>query len=214
MDTRLVIFDCDGVLVDSEPIANRVFCVMLNDLGLAVTLDDMFRDFVGRSMAQCMERIERTLGKPPPPDFDHAVQARIESALQDEVEPVSGIGAVLDGLSLPYCVASSGSHRKIRVTLGRTGLLARFSGRIFSAEDVAHPKPAPDLFLHAARTLGHAPSGCLVVEDTATGVRAGAAAGMRVLGFSAHTPAQRLIEAGAHETFSAMDDLPRLIRAA
>lgn len=214
MQSRLVIFDCDGVLVDSELISNRVFCAMLNELGLAVTLDDMFAHFVGSSMPQCLERIAQMLGHPPPDDFGDLVHRRIEAALADAVEPVSGIGEVLDGLRLPFCVASSGSHRKIRVTLGRTGLLDRFEGRIFSAEDVRHSKPAPDLFLHAASALGHAPADCIVVEDTPTGVRAGVAAGMRVLGFSAHTPAERLFGAGAHVVFKAMDELPALIERA
>lgn len=212
MTARLVIFDCDGVLVDSEIISNRVFSSMLNDLGLEVTLDDMFAHFVGLSMAQCLDRITAMMGGPPPEDFADRVQERIESALKDGVEPVCGIREVLDSLTLPYCVASSGSHRKIRLTLGTTGLIERFEGRIFSAEDVRHSKPAPDLFLHAAATLGHVPADCIVVEDTPTGVRAGVAAGMRVFGFSAHTPSERLIGAGAHATFGAMHELPALIR--
>lgn len=211
MQARLVIFDCDGVLVDSELISNQVFCSMLNELGVQVTLDDMFAQFVGRSMPQCMDRVTQMLGSPPPDDFAERVQQRTEIALQSSVEPVRGVREVLDELTLPFCVASSGSHRKIRVTLGKTGLLACFEGRIFSAEDVTHPKPAPDLFLHAAKTLGHAPADCMVVEDTPTGVRAGVAAGMTVFGFSAHTPAERLIDAGAHRTFRAMSELPHLI---
>lgn len=211
MQARLVIFDCDGVLVDSELISNRVFCAMLNDLGLEVTLDDMFAQFVGLSMPQCLDRIAVMLGAPPPEGFVARLQERTEVALKEAVEPVPGIRDVLDALRLPYCVASSGSHRKIRLTLGATGLLERFDGRIFSAEDVRHPKPAPDLFLHAAKTMGHAPDGCIVVEDTPTGVRAGVAAGMSVLGFGAHTPSARLIDAGAHATFRSMAELPALI---
>lgn len=214
MSKPLVIFDCDGVLVDSEVISNRVFCAMLNELGLPVTLDDMFAQFVGLSMPQCLARITEMLGTPPPADFAQRVHENIERALHGTVEPVPGIREVLDALTLPFCVASSGSHRKIRVTLGTTQLLDRFEGRIFSAEDVTHPKPAPDLFLHAARTLGHAPAACIVVEDTPTGVRAGVAAGMRVLGFCAHTPVERLIDAGAHATFTAMHELRSLIDTA
>lgn len=211
MRSRLVIFDCDGVLVDSEVISNRVFSAMLNDLGLEITLDDMFVHFVGLSMPQCLERIAQMLGKPPPADFAERLQERIEFALKDTVKPVRGIRELLDEMTLPFCVASSGSHRKIRLTLGTTGLLERFAGRIFSAEDVQRSKPAPDLFLHAAGTLGHAPEDCVVVEDTPTGVRAGVAAGMKVFGFSAHTPAERLIGAGAHATFGTMVELPVLI---
>jgi len=211
MEARLVIFDCDGVLVDSELISNRVFCAMLNDLGLEVTLDDMFADFVGKSMPQCLDRIEKMLGHQLPANFGESVHRNIEAALADAVEPVAGIREVLDGLKLSFCVASSGTHRKIRTTLGATGLLARFEGRIFSAEDVLHPKPAPDLFLHAAQTLGHSPAACIVVEDTPTGARAGVAAGMRVYGFAAHTPSERLLDAGAYATFRAMSELPLLL---
>lgn len=211
LDERLVIFDCDGVLVDSEPISNRVFCAMLNDLGLPITLEDTFSRFVGLSMPQCMEIVAAMLGRVPPADFVQRLQTRTEAELKRDVQPVRGIADVLNGLAHPYCVASSGSHGKIRVTLGATGLLERFEGRIFSAQDVTRAKPAPDLFLHAAATLGHAPSRCLVVEDTPTGVRAGVAAGMRVFGFSTFTPQSRLREAGAHETFPAMNELPALI---
>lgn len=211
MPARLLIFDCDGVLVDSEIISNRVFCAMLNELGLELTLDDMFSRFVGLSMPQCLDRIAAMLGASPPEDFAARLQEKTEAALRAEVKPVPGVRAVLDGLELPFCVASSGSRRKIRLTLGATGLLERFGDRIFSAEDVVHSKPAPDLFLHAAAAMGHAPADCLVIEDTPTGVRAGVAAGMRVLGFSAYTPAKRLMAAGAHATFGSMDALPAWI---
>jgi HAD superfamily hydrolase (TIGR01509 family) len=187
---------------------------MLNELGLRVTLDDMFAQFVGLSMPQCVDRIAQMLGHAPPGDFVERLQVRTEAALKEGVEPMPGIRDVLDTLTLPFCVASSGSHRKIRLTLGTTGLLEYFDGRIFSAQDVVHPKPAPELFLLAANTLGHAPADCIVIEDSLTGVRAGVAAGMRVFGFSVHTPAQRLRAAGAHEVFRSLADLPALIRAA
>jgi HAD superfamily hydrolase (TIGR01509 family) len=209
---QLVIFDCDGVLVDSEPIANRVFCTMLNELGLPVTLEDMYEHFMGLSMPQCMQRVEHMLGSAPRDDFVTILQERTEIALRQEVKAVAGVPEVLDAMALPYCVASSGSHAKIRLSLQATGLLDRFTDNIFSVADVAHPKPAPDIFLHAARAMGAEPSRCAVVEDTPTGVRAGVAAGMRVFGFCAHTPAQRLCEAGAHELFDRMQALPLLLQ--
>ena len=209
---QLVIFDCDGVLVDSEPIANRVFCTMLNELGLPVTLEDMYEHFMGLSMPQCMQRVEHMLGSAPRDDFVTILQERTEIALRQEVKAVAGVPEVLDAMALPYCVASSGNHAKIRLTLRTTGLLDRFTDNIFSVADVAHPKPAPDIFLHAARAMGAEPSRCAVVEDTPTGVRAGVAAGMRVFGFCAHTPAQRLREAGAHELFDRMQALPLLLQ--
>ena len=209
---ELVIFDCDGVLVDSEPIANRVFCTMLNELGLPLKLEDMYEQFMGLSMPQCMQRVERMLGSAPREDFVTILQARTESALRQEVKAVAGVPEVLDALTAPYCVASSGSHAKIRLTLQATGLLDRFVPNIFSVADVAQPKPAPDIFLHAARAMGAKPAGCVVVEDTPTGVRAGVAAGMRVFGFCALTPAHRLHEAGANELFDRMQALPDLLQ--
>jgi len=208
----LVIFDCDGVLVDSEPISNRVFCEMLNDLGVNVTLEYMFEHFVGLSMPQCVELITAMRGAPPPPGFLEVLRERTEHALRAEVTPVPGISAVLEAIDVPFCVASSGAHAKIRLTLGATGLLDRFTDRIFSVADVAAPKPAPDLFLHAAQRMGADPSRCVVVEDTPTGVRAGVAAGMRVFGFCRHTPAARLQRAGAHDVFADMQVFPALLR--
>src|SRR5688572_2882552 len=179
----LVIFDCDGVLVDSERISNRVFCSMLNDLGLSVTLEDMFQHFVGLSMPQCVELITKMSGSAPPPDFVPTLRERTEVALRAHVTPMPGVSEVLDVLQVPFCVASSGTHEKIRLTLGATGLLERFGNRIYSVVDVEKPKPAPDIFLYAARQMDVEPRECVVIEDTPTGVRAGVAAGMHVLGF-------------------------------
>ncbi len=214
IEFQLAIFDCDGVLVDSERITNRVFCAMLNDLGLQLTLDDMFERFVGLSMPQCVSLITDMLGRPPPGDFLPALHRRSAAALQAEVTPVAGVREVLEGLRIPVCVASSGEHAKIQLTLQATGLLPRFSGRIFSVEDVAQPKPAPDVYLHAARCMQVDPAACAVIEDTPTGVRAGVAAGMRVFGFCASTPAHRLRDAGAHAVFAEMRELPDLLQPA
>jgi HAD superfamily hydrolase (TIGR01509 family) len=208
----LVIFDCDGVLVDSELITNRIFVRMLNDLGLPLSLDDMFEKLVGRSMPQCVELIESMLGRPVPDDFERNYRERTAAALKSEVKAVPGIEAVLSVLDVPFCVASSGTHEKMNTTLGITGLLPKFQGRMYSVTEVANSKPAPDVFLHAARRSGVDPSACAVVEDTPTGVLAGVAAGMTVFGYCALTPRHRLTEAGAHHTFERMHDLPELIR--
>ena len=204
---ELVIFDCDGVLVDSERITNRIFCSMLNDLGLNVTLRDMFEHFVGHSMEQCIQIMTDMLGKAPPDTFLPELWQRCQEALASEVTPMAGVEAVLAELDIPYCVASSGDHAKIRLTLGTTGLLEQFEGRIFSVVDVERPKPFPDVFLLAASTHRVAPSRCVVIEDTPTGVRAGVAAGMKVCGFAANTPRHRLEEAGAHIVFDDMGEL-------
>jgi HAD superfamily hydrolase (TIGR01509 family) len=208
---ELLIFDCDGVLVDSELITNRVFVGMLNELGLALTLEDMFERFVGRSMPQCLSMIKELLCHEVPEEFVAEFRVRIAPALKSELKAVPGIESVLESVKLPYCVASSGTHDKMQLTLGLTGLLPKFQGKMFSVTEVAHPKPFPDVFLHAAKQSGVAASACAVIEDTPTGVQAGVAAGMTVFGFCAHTPRHRLLEAGAHHTFEKMRDLPRLI---
>jgi HAD superfamily hydrolase (TIGR01509 family) len=210
----LVIFDCDGVLVDSELITNRVFARMLNELGIAVTLEDMFERFVGRSMPQCLELITKMLGRPVPQHFVEEYQTRSATALRLELKAVPGIETVLAAMRMPYCVASSGTHEKMQTTLGITGLLPQFRGKMYSVTEVAQSKPFPDVFLHAARQQGVAPAACAVIEDTPTGVRAGVAAGMTVFGYCALTPKQRLIDAGAHHTFDRMRDLPGLISGA
>ncbi len=209
----LVIFDCDGVLVDSELITNRVFAGMINELGVHVTLEDMFEQFVGRSMAYCCDLIAGMSKQPIPDDFVEQFRIRTTAALQAELKPVQGIECVLDELTakgVPYCVASSGSHEKMHATLGITGLLSRFEKKLFSVTEVANGKPAPDVFLYAASKSGVAPSRCYVVEDTPTGVIAGVAAGMTVWGYCALTPAHRLIEAGAHYTTSELSNLPQI----
>ncbi|MEO7205506.1 MAG: HAD family hydrolase [Steroidobacteraceae bacterium] len=210
----LVIFDCDGVLVDSELITNRVFARMLNELGITVTLEDMFEQFVGRSMPQCLEIITKMLGRPLPQHFVDEYQTRSAAALRSELKAVPDIETVLTAIRLPYCVASSGTHQKMQTTLGITGLLPQFRGKMYSVTEVGQSKPFPDVFLHAARQQGVVPAECAVIEDTPTGVRAGAAAGMTVFGYCALTPRQRLIEAGAHHTFERMRDLPGLLSAA
>ena len=156
---ELVIFDCDGVLVDSERIANRVFWMMLNELGLTVTLQDMFEHFVGLSMPQCVQLIADMHGTLPPPGFVEDLQQCTAAALREQIVPIPGVDEMLGALTVPCCVASSGEHTKIRLTLGATGLLPRFEGRIFSVADVARPKPEPDVFLFAAGQMGGGPGG-------------------------------------------------------
>lgn len=213
-ECRLVIFDCDGVLVDSEVITNRVYVKMLNELGVTVTLEDMFERFVGRPMSYCWELVTDMLGRPLPEGLIEEYRVRTTAALEAELKAVRGIEATLDALTakhVPFCVASSGTHEKMRTTLGITGLLPRFEGRMFSVTEVARAKPAPDVFLHAAGRNGIAPEACCVIEDSPTGVKAGVAAGMTVYGYCGLTPAHRLLEAGAHHTFSDMRLLSTLL---
>jgi HAD superfamily hydrolase (TIGR01509 family) len=209
--TRLVIFDCDGVLVDSEPIANRVFAQALAELGLHLSETQMFDYFIGRSMAYCLTVVERLLGRSAPENFLDDLQARTFAAFAKELRPMPHIEQALDEITVPCCVASSGDHAKMRTTLGITGLLHRFEGRLFSVTQVAHAKPAPDVYLYAAEQMGVQPNACVVIEDTPPGVQAGAAAGMTVLGYCAHTSATKLRAAGAHIVFDDMRRLPQLL---
>ena len=212
--TRLVIFDCDGVLVDSEPVANRTLGNMLLELGLDLTQQQIFEHFVGYSLPHCLRVIEGMLGHAAPENFLRDLQARTFAAFKTELRATPGIEQTLDALDavgLPYCVASSGDHEKMNTTLGITGLLPRFAGRIFSVTQVAHGKPAPAIYLFAAAQMNAVPSSCAVVEDTPPGVRAGVAAGMTVFGFCAFTPAEKLRAAGAQQTFDDMQRLPQLL---
>jgi HAD superfamily hydrolase (TIGR01509 family) len=207
---ELVIFDCDGVLVDSEPIANRILAAMLAELGLEIGYEETLRTFVGRSMAQCLRIIEGRLGRPVPGDFVERYDRRSFEAFERELCPVPGIAEALDRIRAPVCVASSGSHAKMRVTLALTGLWSRFEGRLFSATEVGRGKPDPALFVHAARRLGAAPDRTAVVEDGPVGARAGRAAGMDVFGYARRTPAALLAAEGAR-VFADMRELPALL---
>lgn len=211
MNYDLVIFDCDGVLVDSERITSRVFCEMLAELGLELTQEEMFQRFVGQAMDRCLVIIEDALGRPAPDNFVPDLRARAAQALFEQVEPVPGVVDVLDRLPVPACVASAGERMKMQLTLGKTGLWSRFEGRIFSVEDVEHSKPAPDVYLLAASSQGVAPARCAVIEDSAAGVTAGVAAGMTVFAYTADVPADRLQAAGAHDLFDDMAELPALL---
>lgn len=211
MNFDLVIFDCDGVLVDSERITAGVFCDMLGELGLTLTTDAMFETFVGQAMDRCLDIIQDKLGRPAPEDFVPELRRRAGQALLEGVTPVDGVISVLDQLTVPCCVASAGEYAKMQLTLGKTGLWPRFEGRIFSADDVEHSKPAPDVYLLAARAMGVDPARCAVIEDSAAGVMAGVAAGMTVFAYTADVPAHRLRAAGAHHLFERMADLPALL---
>jgi HAD superfamily hydrolase (TIGR01509 family) len=211
--TDLVIFDCDGVLVDSERLSHEVLVQMLAEFGVHLGFDEAVRQFMGRSTAGAMARVGELLGPAMPQDFLARFSQRSRQAFEAGLTAVPGIEALLDALRCPFCVASNGNPAKVAFTLGHTGLLPRFAGRIFTAEDVAHPKPAPDLFLHAARTLGARPAQTTVVEDTATGIRAAKAAGMRAIGYAAMNAAADLRAAGADAVTTTMDEVRRLLPA-
>ncbi|HYI80996.1 MAG TPA: HAD-IA family hydrolase [Thermoleophilaceae bacterium] len=205
-----VIFDCDGVLVDSEPSANVVLAGVISDLGLPTTAEQARAAYMGRSWASCMEILAGKLGHSPPDDLRDRYRAGVEEAWRRDLQPVPGIVEALDAIELPNCVASSGEHERMRLTLGLTGLLPRFEGRMFSATEVEHGKPAPDLFLHAAAQMGFELADTVVVEDTVPGVQGARAAGMRVLAFARLVSADDLAAAGG-EVFDDMRALPDLV---
>jgi HAD superfamily hydrolase (TIGR01509 family) len=205
-----VIFDCDGVLVDSEEIANRALAGLLTKAGLPTGYDEAVDTYRGRSMDAILEIAAERLGGPLPFDLSARYDETIEDEFQRDLKPIPGVVEALNRIDLPNCVASNGGLQKMEVTLRITGMWERFEGRIFSADQVAAGKPAPDLFLHAAREMGFDPSTTAVVEDSSLGVEAARSAGMRVFGYASHTTPEELAAAGGHP-FTDMADLPDLL---
>jgi HAD superfamily hydrolase (TIGR01509 family) len=215
MSYDLVIFDNDGVLVDSEPISNRVLAEYLTELGHPTTVEDSYRDFMGCAAHTVHDVIAERYGARLPEGFDGLFHARVFAAFERELTAVAGAAEVLKDLGrrgVPYCLASSAHHSWIRTALDLTALRAfHAEERIFSAQDVGVGKPAPDLFLHAARTLGVPPERCLVVEDSRNGVLAARAAGMDVYGYAALTDPARLTAAGATGLITDLRELLALL---
>lgn len=211
----LIIFDLDGVLVDSEPIANRVLLDHLQRLGVPVTFDELFRDFVGLSLPTCYALVERRYGVRVPEGFTETLQCDTFARYRRELKPVPGVPDMLARLGGPKCVASSSEPEKIALSLDLTSLRSHFDGHLFSAQHVARGKPHPDLFLHAARQMAVAPPRAAVIEDSVPGVQAGMAAGMCVFAYvgGSHVPWAALQQAGAC-LFDDMAALPELLRSA
>ena len=213
MNRAAVLFDCDGGIVDSEPITDRVIAANLTRHGLAVAPQEVHRLFVGGTMASVGDYASRH-GAQLPADWLSAIYAEIFDELAKGTPLVPGIGTVFDALDragIPFAVGSNGPHAKMAVTLGQhPEILSRLRHRVFSREDVARPKPAPDLYLHAARALDAHPSRTAVIEDSATGIRAARAAGMQAFGYAPDGGGANLAAEGAH-VFHRMADLPALL---
>lgn len=208
----LVIFDCDGVLVDSEIISVKVDQIVLEDLGWDLSVEEIIDRFVGRSHAYFVEVVEEHLGRKLPPDWEDAYQHLYREALANDLRLVEGVTEALTEIDLPMCVASNGSHDKMEFTLKRAGLWTRFEGRIFSASDVSEGKPAPDLFLYAAKTLGFEPADCIVVEDSWAGVSAAVDAKMKVIAYKGGISAAHEIPTDGVTNIDHMSQLPGVIR--
>ena len=208
---ELVIFDCDGVLIDSERLSIKVDVLVLRELGWPLSEAEVIERFVGRSDRDTQAAIEAHLGRQLPAGWEKRFEPLYEQAFAAELAPVEGVLQALDAISVPSCVASSGTHEYLRYTLGLAGLYERFAGRIFSSEDVARGKPAPDIFLHAAERMAAKPARCVVVEDSRPGVHAARAAGMRVLAYAGGLSPTELLEGSDTIVFENMHELPRLL---
>ncbi|MDP4025327.1 HAD family hydrolase [Methylobacterium sp. NEAU 140] len=216
----LVIFDCDGVLVDSEPLSLACLTAGLNRIGVPIDQETVRARFAGTSMPSIMAHIAADYGIAAPPGFVEAVKAETLRIFDAELRAMRGAAAAIPALGLPICVASSSDPVRLRHSLTLTGLLPLFSGNVFSSVQVPRGKPHPDLFLFAAERMGAAPAACLVIEDSVPGVTAARAAGMRVAGFTGgghwgHDPAGAdLLRAGAARIFSDFTDLAAVISGA
>lgn len=214
----LIIFDCDGVLVNTEPIVQQVLADWITKHGWPMTADECARTVKGSHIAQIQTRVEERTGKSYP-DFIEGYRAAMFEAFESGVDEIPSAGAVLRTLrdaGIPFCIASNGPHVKMNVTMKSAGLLGHFGGtldpnQVFSADDVGEPKPSPKLFLHAAQRMGFEPSNCVVIDDSHQGVEAAIAAGMTIIGYEDMTPAAKLREAGAETVMSSLDELPALL---
>jgi HAD superfamily hydrolase (TIGR01509 family) len=214
LDLQLVIFDCDGVLVDSEVISNDVLARSLTEQGLPTTLAQARRDYQGLLLAEIDSRAQAKLGRPLAQDWLQRYERDRAAVFRRELRAVPGVAEAvrrIKAAGVRVCVASQGKLEKTRLSLELTRLDPLFGDEVlFSAYSVPRGKPHPDLFLHAAQTMAAEPARCVVIEDTPSGVTAAVAAGMRVLGYAADSDASALRRAGA-EVFMAMEELPGLL---
>lgn len=215
---ELVIFDCDGVLVDSEPLSMRVLLDTLRTAGLSLDPAIGYDLFLGRSLASIVKTLSEDFGVVLDAAALAEMRQRLYAAFRAELKPMPGIAAMLTALEIPFCVASSSQPERVELSLRATGLWPFFEGRLFSATMVSHGKPAPDLFLLAARVMGYDPAVCLVVEDSPAGISAARAAGMAVLGFTGGSHARgvehhaRLASLDPQDVVTNMRDLGRIVR--
>jgi HAD superfamily hydrolase (TIGR01509 family) len=212
----LVIFDCDGVLVDSEQLANATLAELMTSLGYPISAEEAIRTFTGRSLADVVTLAENLLGRPIPADIGERYGQRLLARFRSELAPVAGVHAAIAALPYRRCVASSSTRERLLLSLELTGLAPLFGEHVYSATQVSRGKPAPDLFLFAARSEGEPPSNCIVIEDSLLGVEAARAAGMAVIGFTGASHAsdnlaESLVTAGASSIIRSMAELPAAV---
>lgn len=207
---KCIIFDCDGVLVDTEVISNQLLVDMANRYGANIDLDYAMKYFKGSHFRHCLDLIKTLVTEPVPDSFEKDYRTELDRQFTESVQPIKGIKEVISQLNIPFCVASSGTVEKIRLNLGLVGLLDLFEGKIFSCYTIGKWKPEPDVFLLAAKTMGFKPEDCLVIEDSKLGVQGAKNGGFDVFGYTEHDYYNDL-EGLANQTFQSMDDLIGMI---
>lgn len=207
---KCIIFDCDGVLVDSEPISNQVMVDLANSYGANIDLDYAMKHFKGSFFESCKNKISQLIDSPLPDTFETDYRSQSFEAFKTGVIPIEGVKKVLDHLTIPFCVASSGPENKIKLNLELTGLLPYFENKMFSCYTIQKWKPDPAIFLLAAETMGFKPEECVVIEDSLSGVMAAKNGGFDVYGFTAHDYNNELAEE-ATKTFYNMSQLLKMI---
>ncbi|WP_149277209.1 HAD family hydrolase [Pareuzebyella sediminis] len=207
---KCIIFDCDGVLVDSEVLAIRTFIEVARENDIDINLEKALKELKGHFFEECMRKVEKMTGKKLPQDFESRFRKRSFETFKNELLPVAGVDEVLQSLELPFCTASSGPQEKIRLNLATTGLLHFFQDRIFSCYDIGRWKPDPAIFLHAAQHMGFLPEDCLVIEDSLVGVSAARTGGFDVFGFAAKEE-EALFRPECTAVFHEMDQLISMI---
>jgi HAD superfamily hydrolase (TIGR01509 family) len=208
--SKLIIFDCDGVLVDSEPLSNRTIAGQMRELGISMTEEEAIQLFAGGSLKNVTDYVKEITGKEAPSDMEEVYRERSYELFRKELQPVPGIKDILQKLPNIKCVASNGPIEKMNLNLKLADLIHFFDENLFSAYEVGHWKPDPRLFLHAAQTMGFEARDCIVIEDSDHGIYAAKAAGMQVYGFAGRTPREKLESAGA-EVFEEMAQLSSIL---
>src|SRR5688572_24296187 len=181
---KCIIFDCDGVLVDSEEIGNKILLSMTKEFGLQMSIEEAAINFSGKSLQDCFQQIENKINRKLPSDFEREYRQLTYSAFKTELKPIKGVREFIDNLSISYCVASSGPVEKIKANLTTTGLADKFGDNIFSSYQINSWKPEPEIFLFASRQMGYSPDECIVIEDSKAGVISAIKGGFNVYGFA------------------------------
>ena len=210
MSFKCIIFDCDGVLVDSETISAKIFQKMAKELGFDLDYETAVEEFAGASMPENLKFIENNIEGNLPEAFEKKFRKRTYETFKTDLKPIDGVHELLKKVKVPFCVASSGPVEKIRLNLSTTNLMEQFEGRIFSSYELGSWKPEPGIFLHAAKVMGYSPSECVVIEDSEAGIKAAVAGGFKVYAFGTSQKESTFKQLGA-TVFYSMKELESLL---